>query len=128
MDSQATDLKDRRFDEAVLRTFALLVGVVLVAIGLGVLMNRLMSNEVTLASVATDAAMIASIVAFAVGMFLLYWGVRRPRSKSAATEESLSRLVDKYEREGKTLELEDAREQLIQLLIEKDEKDAAQGP
>lgn len=126
MDSRAPDLNDGRSDGAVLRTFALLVGIVLVAGGLGVFVHGLITRNVAWAAVVTDGGMISGVVAFVAGALLLYWGIKRAGSKAVATEASLTRLVQKYEKEGKTAELEDAREKLIELLIERDEQDSAQ--
>lgn len=109
-------------DDSVLKTFALLVGILLLLVGLGILAHGLAVQRLAPRVFFLSRDMMGMSIALTVGAVLAYWGVRRPRPNYASAEEALSNLIRKYEREGKTKELADARERLIQLLIEKDEQ------
>lgn len=123
MSRRPTNSQPGKLDALVLRTFAFLVGAMLSAGGVGVLANALWHARVS-GGFRMDAVAAASVAAVVLGAVLVYWGIRRRQPRAAASEEVLSKLVRKYERQGKTRELEDAREQLIQLLVEKDEPDS----
>lgn len=124
MDSQQRNRSGDGFEHVVLRTFGLLVGIALFLVGLAVLAGKLLSQGISPRVFFVSREAMGSAIALGVGVVLAYWGGKRPRSNRRASEETLSRLVEKYEKQGKTKELEDAREQLIELLIEKDEENS----
>lgn len=126
MDSRESNRKPDRSDEVVLRTFALLAGVVLVVIGLAGLGADWLGNGAVVQAVSLGGGTGGSAAALLVGGALAYWGVRR-RADHPVTEEELSKQIEEYEREGNTRELADARERLIQLLIDKDERKDRRG-
>lgn len=128
MDSRESNRQPARPDDLVLRTFALLFGVVLVAFGtVGLAAGWVWIGPVARA-VPWAVGVSGSIAALLIGAALIYWGVKRPRTDHPVSEEALLRLVEKYEREGNSRQLAEARERLIQLLIEKDEKKERQEP
>lgn len=102
----------------------MLAGIALVLVGVAVLASRLLSERIPAGVFFVSREGIGSAIALGIGAVLAYWGGKRPRSKRPASEETLSQLVAKYKKEGKTKKLEDAQEQLIQLLIEKDEENS----
>jgi membrane protein implicated in regulation of membrane protease activity len=128
MDSRESNRKPERSDEVVLRTFALSIGIVLAAIGTVGLTTDFIWNGAAAHGVAPSVGASASVAALLVGAALTYWGIKRWRAERVLSEEALSQLVEKYEREGNARKLADARERLIQLLIDKDEQNNRQEP
>ena len=115
--------RSRDGHDSVLRTFALLVGSVIVLLALAILANGLFLRVVGPSFTLVSGPVVGCVLALGVGAFFVYWGAKRlGSSNKKVSEKSLSRLVRRYEREGRTKEAEDAREQLIELLIEKDEQ------
>lgn len=112
------------FHDSILRIFALIAGIVILLLASAILAAGLFLQGAGPAFPLESGETIGSFVALAGGAFLVYWGARRPASRKKLSEKTLSGLVQQYEREGKTKELEDARERLIELLIEKDEQNS----
>lgn len=127
MDPRETNRSRNGFHGSILRTFALMVGIVISLLALAILANGVLFRIAGPSFALESAEAIGCFAALAAGAFLVFWGARRPRAGKRASEKTLSRLVQRYEREGKTKELEDARERLIELLIEKDEQNLGEG-
>jgi hypothetical protein len=122
VDSQESNRQPDRPDEVVLRTFALLIGVVLAVIGLAGLAADWLGIGAVVRAVSLGGGTSGSMAALLVGAALVYWGVRPRRADHPVSEEALSKLIEKYERQGNSEQLAEARERLIQLLIDKDER------
>lgn len=125
MNSQISKHLPDRSDTAVLRTFALLLGILLTAGGLAILAGNWLWNGAMARAIPAGYGTPAAAIALVIGAALAYWGVRRRYRADSLSEEALSKLIQKYERKGKTKELAEARERLIQLLIDKDENEAS---
>lgn len=128
MDSQESNPLPARSGDLVLRTFALLVGVVLAVIGVVGLAADWFGVGAAVRGMSLGVGTGGFAAALVIGVVVAFWGVGRRRTARPMSEEALSALVERYEREGNTEELAHAREQLIQLLIEKDENKDRQEP